>query len=148
MITVSLLAILASFAVPSFANMVRRSNVETASNELYGLLQYVRGEAVTRGHSVTIGADAPDAWAGALDVRAASGGETKTLRHYDNLNFANVVASAADSTVSSIVFRANGTSANATTITLCYYGYPAITGKSIVISRSGQVSAPEDASCE
>ncbi|MBU3059507.1 GspH/FimT family pseudopilin [Pseudomonas indica] len=148
MITISLLAILASIAVPSFANMVRRSNVEAASNELYGLLQYARGEAVTRGHRVTVAADASDAWAGALDVQAVSGGETTTLRHYDSLSFSGVVASAADSALSSVAFRANGSSTGTTTITLCYDGYPAITGKAIAISRSGQVSAPENASCE
>ncbi|MBC9252497.1 hypothetical protein A9179_19710 [Pseudomonas alcaligenes] len=148
MIVLSILAILAMLAVPSLGEIIRRNSIEAASNELYGLLQYARGEAVSRGQKVSISATASDAWTATLDVQAGSDGDSTTLRHYESLNQPQVVASTANTAVSALAFYANGTSSSATVITLCYSGDSTTTGKTISVARSGQISAPESVSCQ
>ena len=52
-VTVAILAILATLAVPAFTSTVRRNCAATSANAMLGLLTYARGEAVKRG--VTVG---------------------------------------------------------------------------------------------
>lgn len=54
MVTVSIMAILASLAVPSFIGMIANMSVSQAVNAFISDTRYARGEAMRRGKSVTI----------------------------------------------------------------------------------------------
>lgn len=54
MITLSILAILASVAVPSYQSMMTQSRLTTQTNELVTTLHFTRSEAIKRGSRVTI----------------------------------------------------------------------------------------------
>lgn len=54
MITLSVAAILLVIAVPNFRNLMHRSQVSSASNELVASLSYARTEAITRGQLVSM----------------------------------------------------------------------------------------------
>ncbi|MBB2496768.1 GspH/FimT family pseudopilin [Aquipseudomonas ullengensis] len=148
MVVLVLLVIAISIAIPSVTSMIRNQSVTTASDELYGLLQYARGEAVTRGQRVSITATGSTAWTGTLDVQANRDGSATTLRHYESLDKPEITASAVGAAISALDFYANGSSSSATTITLCYDGDTTVSGKVISVARSGQISAPERVSCE
>lgn len=54
MITLVIVAILASVAVPSFIDTIARGRVGTQTNELLAALQFARNEAIKLGRSVTL----------------------------------------------------------------------------------------------
>jgi type IV fimbrial biogenesis protein FimT len=54
MVTVSIVAILVSFAAPSFVSMVRRNTITTQTNSFITALNLARSEAIRRGSPVTI----------------------------------------------------------------------------------------------
>jgi prepilin-type N-terminal cleavage/methylation domain-containing protein len=148
MIVVVLMAIALSIALPATASFVHGQSVASAGSELYGLLQYARGEAVTRGQRVTVVASADDAWAGEVEVQAVHDGETVTLRHQDALGDGSILASSASQAFSSLEFYPNGSASGSTSITLCHASDAEVTGRVIAVARSGQVSAPEAQSCQ
>ncbi|MDG9853662.1 GspH/FimT family pseudopilin [Pseudomonas nitroreducens] len=53
LIVVTLLAVFASIALPSFQSLIRNNRTQSTANELFALLQYARSEAVTRNLSIT-----------------------------------------------------------------------------------------------
>lgn len=54
MVTVSILAILTTLAVPSFQSMIASSNLTTATNDLMATLTQARSNAIRRGGRVTV----------------------------------------------------------------------------------------------
>jgi type IV fimbrial biogenesis protein FimT len=54
MVTVSIVAILASFAAPSFISMIRRNTITTQTNAFITALNLARSEAIRRGSPVAI----------------------------------------------------------------------------------------------
>lgn len=54
MVTLAVAAILVVIAVPSFRDLLHRSDVSSASNELLASLSYARTEAITRGQLVSM----------------------------------------------------------------------------------------------
>ena len=54
LVTISIMAILAAIAFPSFSYSLRNNRVGTQTNELLAALNYARNEAVTRGRGVSI----------------------------------------------------------------------------------------------
>jgi type IV fimbrial biogenesis protein FimT len=54
LVTVSIVAIVLTLALPAFAKMVRDNRIAAASNTLLGTFQTARSEAVRRGHRVTV----------------------------------------------------------------------------------------------
>ena len=54
LITLGIAAILASLALPSFASMLRKTSTTVIANQLIGLVQYARAEAVAREVTVTL----------------------------------------------------------------------------------------------
>jgi type IV fimbrial biogenesis protein FimU len=105
MVIVAVLGIFASIAVPSFADLVRRNRVQSASEELYNLLQYARTEAVARGRPITIEKNQGGSWL----IKASD----KVLREQ------TFTAVNLQSTHDSLVFRPNGTASGWVDITIC-----------------------------
>ena len=54
MVTISIIAILMSLAVPSFQSMIASSNLTTATNDLINTLAQARSNAIRRGGRVTV----------------------------------------------------------------------------------------------
>ena len=48
MVVIALLVVVSTVAIPSFVDMIRRNQVQSQATELLNLLQYARGQAVTR----------------------------------------------------------------------------------------------------
>jgi len=60
LVTLAVLSVLASIALPSFGNALRNSRLTSNYNELVGALQLARSEAVKRNSNVTVCARATD----------------------------------------------------------------------------------------
>lgn len=54
MLVVSLVAILAAFAIPSFNNFIQRSRAETQINQLISAIHYARLNAITHQQKITL----------------------------------------------------------------------------------------------
>ena len=54
LLTITILAIILAFAVPSFVNMIENGRVTTQSNTLLGAVNFARSEAVKRGIAVSV----------------------------------------------------------------------------------------------
>ncbi len=54
MVVVAIVGIFAAIALPSFANLIERNRISTATNELVSGLLYARSEALKQSNSVTI----------------------------------------------------------------------------------------------
>jgi type IV fimbrial biogenesis protein FimT len=67
MITVSMVAILAAIALPSYSSMIRRNRIATQTNDLLSAFNMARNESITRSRGVTLcaadttGDEPPDA---------------------------------------------------------------------------------------
>ncbi len=62
MITIALFGILASFAIPSYQNMIENARVRTATGSILTGLQIARAEAITRNTNVQLDFRAGSAW--------------------------------------------------------------------------------------
>ncbi|QSP96124.1 GspH/FimT family pseudopilin [Marinobacter salinisoli] len=77
MITMAIVAIVASITVPSFSSMVANSRLASASNDIVGLLNYARNEAVKTGRIVVVSpADGSD-WANGVSVWVDADADTE-----------------------------------------------------------------------
>lgn len=122
MITLVLLTIAVSIAVPSFTFLVQKTRLQSKADDLVRLLQYARGEAVTRRTTATITVDDDGPWS--LRV----GSDERQLEHLPGQ-----VQLLAD--VAQIAFRPNGTATPAV-ITLCRESDPQ-TGFVVEVQPSG-----------
>jgi type IV fimbrial biogenesis protein FimT len=80
MITLAIMAILMSWAVPSFQEIIRQNRMTTESNELITALNLARSEAIKRGRTVTVTASGGDWGAGWTVTTTDAGGNAVTLR--------------------------------------------------------------------
>ena len=64
MITIALLAIVATIAVPNFVQFIRNNQVQAKADELKTFLQYARGQAVAtrKKYEITTGTDWAKGW--------------------------------------------------------------------------------------
>lgn len=88
MVTVSVLAVLAAVAAPSFTPLMERWRVRSAAEALQSTIYYARSEAIKRGGGVTITANGAD-WGGGWVVANSDG----TLQETAALNKITVTAS-------------------------------------------------------
>ncbi|UFH48800.1 GspH/FimT family pseudopilin [Pseudomonas sp. KNUC1026] len=69
MVTIAVLAIVVTIAVPSFITMMARGRADTETNDFYRALNYARLEAINRGLNVQVRpVDGTANWAGDLKV--------------------------------------------------------------------------------
>ncbi|MHB9797796.1 GspH/FimT family pseudopilin [Pseudomonas sp. MT3] len=128
MIVVTLLAVFATIALPSFTSTIENNRVQSASEELFSLLQYARSEAVSRNAPVTVAPASstsddtdPDSdastrdreWAGNVQVTLAD----TTLRELGDAGLGPTIA--AENTLDSIVFSAAGASGSKGCLSIC-----------------------------
>ena len=77
MVTVSIIAILASIAIPSFQSLIRNERVKSASYNLFASLMVARSEAIKRNEDVAITPVTAGSWQDGWQVSAADGTDIK-----------------------------------------------------------------------
>ncbi len=141
MITIAMLAILASIAIPSFADIYRQNRVITQANTIISALNYARNETINQNANVEItpvsSAASGSNWIWSAGLTVTSGGNV--LRQFDELGNATVIVSEDD-----VTYQSDGTidSDNNITLTLTPTNCP--TGKAyirqITIGLSGKAN--------
>lgn len=155
MVTIAIVAILASIAVPSYQNLILNNRMAAQSNDLLSALQLARSEAITRGSNVSVCKSAngttcttTGSWAQGWIV-VANGGATlvRTFGALTGGSLLNGNTAAADI----ITYRPNGalTSTANGVISLCPPSPAAVAGRDIEISASGRarVQNPPTVTC-
>ena len=122
MITLALLAIVVTLAVPNFTFFIQKTRLQSKADELVGFLQYARGEAVTQRAAAAIAVDDDGPWIVSI------GSNERQLEHIPAQ--AQMLAD-----VTTVTYRANGTATPAL-ITLCLEGNPD-TGFVVEVQSSG-----------
>lgn len=74
LVTVAVLAIFLSIAVPSYTTIIAKNRADTETGDFYRALNYTRLEAINRGLSVRITPASPGVWTGVLNIALSSGG--------------------------------------------------------------------------
>lgn len=140
-VVVVIVGIFAAMALPSFSSLIHRMNVRAGSDELYDLLQYSRGEAVTRSASVTIQAagGATTGWNSSIKIFKVSDSAT-ALRQLDSAGLQNGITVA--SGVGSITFSPTGTASSAACFKFSYSNDAQVTAQYITVLTSGRVTPP------
>ena len=112
MVTVAIVVVLASIAMPSFADFTVNQRLRMAAYDLVADLTFARGEAVKRNNRVTITRTA-SAWSGGWSITDVNG---NTLRSHPALD-----ASVAESTgPTSVTFGLDGHLVGSTTATFTF----------------------------
>lgn len=127
MITLALLAIIATIAVPNFMQFIRNNQVQAKADELKTFLQYARGQAVTtrKTYEVTTGTD----W----EVKPEGGDVERKLE----FNTAQAQPRTNPSSLT-LSFSPNGAASSAAKITVCRDSDFA-NGYLLEVSRSGVI---------
>ena len=139
MVTIAVLAILTTIAIPNFRDLVQNNRVTTQANELVSALTFARTEAVKRGRNVEVGvAVANPGWTVTVTTLDAVG-NTVTLRQVDRQgSFVNIDAGG------QLIFNPNGVPTGALNELRDVFMQPgSCTGEKrrhIEIGRSGQVT--------
>jgi len=101
MAVVAIVAVLATLAAPSFADMIRTQRVKAATNDLVAALVFARNEAVKRNTVVTVSRQG-SSWSDGWTISYDDGG-TKTPRAHPALTQMTVTT-----TVTSVAFAGGG----------------------------------------
>lgn len=131
-VTMAVLAIIASFAAPSLANMLSQQNLNKSSRELVAILSQARSKAAIERRSVTV----------QLNSTAAN--------NQDTLNWAPTGQAVLLTNPASIVFMPNGLIENAvgdTSFRICDSATNSRNAKTISVSRMGTIQTPVDGAC-
>lgn len=149
MVTVAVLAILLSIAIPSYRTFVMNSRMASQTNDLVTALSLARSEAVKRAANVTVcassnGATCAGSWNLGWIVLDAAG---TPLRVQQALGGASTLSGGTD-VASTITFTASGrttipitATAASTTLTLCPPTPASVQGRAIQIERTGRSSS-------
>lgn len=142
MVIVALVAIMAAIAVPSFTDFIRKNEIQAAADDITGLLQFARNQAINTRSSVTVTRDPGNhKW-----VVTVLGEESRVLSY----NPAKVAFDTdPDLTSNKLTFNAYGGANKASIITICR-GKDSDNGYLLEVKRSGRLAlsarggAPED----
>lgn len=128
MVTVAVLAILVSVAIPAFQSTLDKRRLTGAVEQLYSDLQYARSEAILQNRSVTVSFTGTGTWCYGMDDATASpcncnsapanctmGGVQKTVAGTD---FRNVTLSNNSFTSGNLTFDPRRGTANPGTVSL------------------------------
>jgi type IV fimbrial biogenesis protein FimT len=156
LITISIAAILAALAAPSFSTFVAKQRVSSSASEVFSALNLARMEAIKRNRHVLVcpiniagtdcltGNNWTQGWLVCVD--ADSDGTCDTITNASDPNYPNPFAkhsaltgdSTVTGTVNPVVFKPDGSSA-AVTLTVAS-GATGVTPKTVTVATSGYVS--------
>ena len=138
MVTVAVLAILVTIAIPNYQAFVVNSRMTAQANDFLASLNLARSEAVTRNAPVSMNAVGGD-WAGGWEIVDDGG---NVLRVHPALEG----ESSLDGDATTITFQSNG-QAGATTFNLCNPDTSIAPGRDIEIEVSGRASVVKPGTC-
>ena len=144
LITITIAAILAAVAAPSFARLIRDTRLTTSTNNLVSVLNLARSEAAKRGANVMVQADSgTTAWGGGLTVYVdANANATPDAGEITRVVEALDGTLTLTGSVAVVQFRPTGTTTLAPTLVtfdLCN-NRPAEPDRRITISATGHTS--------
>lgn len=142
-VVVVIVGIFAAIAIPSFGYMIHKSSVTAAANELYDLLQYSRGEAVTRSTAIII--KASNGWNAGITIAKVSA-DKDYLRQIGDEGLQNSVT--IESAVSSLTFSSTGNASASTCFKAYYSSDKSVASQYITVLSSGRINAPSSVSTE
>lgn len=121
MVTLTIVGILLTVAVPSFNKMMADNRQIAQINELLGSLMYARSEAITENKAIAVCASSTQTscssdWSQGWIVYVPGATTITPLRVHSALSGGNTLSS---TTGASFTFNANGTSSASGTFTLC-----------------------------
>lgn len=137
MVTVAVLAIMATIAIPNFQTFLMNSRMASQANDVITAFNLARSEAVKRAANVTVcassnGTSCTGSWQQGWIVRDAGG---TPIRVQAALSGASTLSGG----VSTITFTASGrTTSAATTLTLCPPSPAVVQGRAIQIEPTGR----------
>ncbi|MEM9102475.1 MAG: GspH/FimT family pseudopilin [Pseudomonadota bacterium] len=139
MVTLAIMAILATIAFPSMTSMSTSNRISTTSNDLVTTLNFARLEAVRKGKSMSVtslGADLKT-WSDGVVVFPSSGDQAQdALRKVETVRGSIIAQTDADL----VKFDGRGFANNQTSITICDPNDKAIEGRVIVVEGSGRIT--------
>lgn len=148
MITVALVGVIAAFAVPSFASLIANSRLASASNDVVGVLNYARSQAVKEGRRVIVSATDGANWANGISVWVDRNGNG-SMQDAEELRRTSPAAGAVTiSSSSSFMFTGGGLLPNGSgsvTIQVCD-DRSGESGSSITVTLGGRIRS-EDLTC-
>ncbi|WP_175452411.1 GspH/FimT family pseudopilin [Thiohalomonas denitrificans] len=142
MITLAILVILTTLAVPGFNGYISNQRVKSAAYDLIATFNYARSEAVKRNEPVTISADASD-WSNGWAITAGG----KTLQTYEADNSVSIAES---NSQFSITYKGNGRLSNSTkpAVTICDPNLSSsVTKRVIHLDLTGRPNLKKDGAC-
>lgn len=146
-VTVAVLAILLSIAIPNYQTFVLNSRMASQTNDLVTALNLARSEAVKRAADVTVcassnGTSCTGGWAQGWIVRDAAGTPIRVQQALSG----NSTLSGGTDVASALIFNASGrttipvtATASTTTLTLCPPTPASVQGRAIQVERTGRV---------
>ena len=142
MVVVALVAIIASFAVPSFQTMIANSRLASSTNDLVGVLNFARTEAVKRGRTVMVSPTTGSDWANGVSVWMDAGAMNGTMEAAEELRRASSVPGdvSVTASVTSFSFTGGGLGSTAVTIDVCD-GRSGESGSQISVTLGGRIRA-------
>ena len=143
MIVVALVGIAAAYAVPTFTNVIANNQVRSTANNLVGVLNFSRSEALQRGSTVRVGPLDGASWVSGVAVWADGDGNTTfdpadtELRRIGSLPGSITLAGSA----AAIGFRANGflTPAAAAEFSISVCNSNLDEGRDVFVGFSGRI---------
>lgn len=135
MIVIALIAIVATLAVPSFSRLVESNRLTAATNDLVGIINFARSEAIRYGRTVTVSPRAVNGTSAFENGAEVSVGSTQ-LRVTPSAGTGISVTN-----VGAFTFRGNGLANTTLTLKICS---SAPEGREIQVSLGGQVRVVSD----
>lgn len=145
MIVLALVAIVASFAVPSFSTMIANGRIASYSNDVVGVLAYARAEAVKRGRIIRVAPVSGADWASGAVAWTDENGDGARQAGEILRQTAAVSGTVALTATDTVAFTGGGFSLTTPTLTICD-DRSGERGREISITAGGRIRA-EDKVC-
>jgi type IV fimbrial biogenesis protein FimT len=138
MVTVAVLAILVTVAIPNYRAFVMNSRMTAQANDFLAALNLARSEAVKRNAPVSMNAVGGD-WASGWEIVDAGGNVLKVHPALEG-------ASSLDGDATTITFQSNG-QAGETSFNLCNPDTSIAPGRDIEVGLSGRATVVKPGTC-
>jgi type IV fimbrial biogenesis protein FimT len=138
MVTIAVLGILTSLALPAYQGFIASSRITAQANEFLTSLSIARSEAIKRNATITMSAKT-GGWAKGWVITDAGG---TTLRDHPPLEGRSTLSGA-----TTISFLPRGQASAAITFNLCSYDVSVEPGRNIVVGVSGRAGIVKPGTC-
>lgn len=141
-VTLAIAAILVTWGIPSFTQLIRTNRITAQTNEFVTTVNLARSEAVRRGATVNLVSSGGTNWEDGWQLQLAATGEI--LRQSDALDGTTTLASTVNNTTA-FAFDSRGYSDNIEVLQLC--DVDTAEGRQISIAGTGRISVSTITTC-